>query len=92
MDGLDGFPKPEPMNPAFEPVMIRGHDKEQSDKAGERGVACAVPAGLVKCDDAGETGQENRKAPLGEAGAGLRASSNEAFDSADETLQLCGAG
>ena len=87
MNGLDGFPEPEPMNPAFEPVMIRRHCDEQGGEAGQRPIAGLEPSHFVECDGADKRSDEKDEAPAGQLCARLRAPREPPVDACEQALE-----
>lgn len=83
MAGLDGLPLPEPMNPAFEPVMIRSHGDEAHDETAHDQISAMEPVEFVQGDGREEAGEKEPQTPAGDARARPCALRNQAVD-ADE--------
>ncbi len=68
---LDPGPQREPMNPVFEPVMIRGDREKSEEEQQERPVAGVVASQPVEshCDE--QSDQKQDASPSGELCAGL---------------------
>jgi hypothetical protein len=56
------------MNPLFEPVMIRRHDKEEADEGDQRSITGLVPGHLVQRDGAEQSCDKEDEAPPGKGG------------------------
>ena len=65
---LDLFPETKPVQTTFEPVMIGGHDHEQSDKNGEDRIACLIPFHFIEGDRADRSDDEDDETPAGDFG------------------------
>lgn len=68
---LDPRPQREPMNPVFEPVMIRGDRKKSDEEQQERPVAGIVVFQPVETHGDEQSGQKQDASPAGELCAGL---------------------
>jgi len=63
MSQLDLFPMAKPVNPSFDPVMIRRDGDEESQEQPETEVSAAVPVELVERDRHDEADEENSQSP-----------------------------
>lgn len=84
MAGLDGLPLPEPMNPAFEPVMIRRDGDEARDETGQDQIADIKRFEFVQCDGREKAGEKESQAPAGEVRACPGALRNAAVDAGEQ--------
>lgn len=60
---FDHGPQREPVNPVFEPVMIRGNNHESDEKNGGRPVAFSVLPEPIQTDRGDETDEEENQPP-----------------------------
>ena len=90
MRRFDAGPQPQSVNPLLKPVMIRGHNHKQHDKAGQNEITAVIPTGSVQRHCADDTGNEDGQAVGGEAGADNRSGLDEALNPADQSMQLSG--
>ena len=88
MSQLDLFPLPNPVNPGFYPVMIRGHGDEDGKEDSEGQIAAVVPIELVEGHGADEADEENSQPPSCECCAGSGSMRNEAVGAPDNRLNL----
>ena len=88
--GFDGLPQSQPVNTLLKPVMIRRHNQEHDNESGQREIAAVVVAGSEQGHGADDPGDEDGQTVGGEAGTDSCPACDEAFDSADQPLQLSG--
>jgi hypothetical protein len=84
---FDLLPQTEPMNPLFEPVMIRRHDKEDADERDQRSITSLVPGHLVQRDGAEQSSDKEDESPPGKGGTRRCAAGEQALDSPDYASQ-----
>ena len=60
---FDLGPESEPVNPVFEPVMIRRDDEKPDEKRRDRAVPSCVFAQPIEAHDDGEAGEEDEETP-----------------------------
>ena len=85
--GFDGLPLPEPMNPAFEPVMIRRNGDEAGDKTGQDQVAALEPIEFIQRNGGEQAGEKERQTPAGEVRARPGALRNATVDAGEQAAE-----